>query len=79
MREIEKLFRKIRKKDRQMLLGVIERLLAGNHKGLDVKKLQGGDFYRMRTGTFRIIFHYDNGEVFVDSIRLRNDGTYKDF
>ena len=79
MREIEKLFRKISKKDRLTLRESIMLLIEKNHKGLDIKKLQGSDFYRMRIGTFRIIFHYEGGDVLVDSIRLRNDGTYKDF
>ena len=79
MREIEKLFRKINKKDRLTLRESIALLMGKNHKGLDIKKLQGSDFYRMRTGTFRIIFHYEGSDVLIDSIRLRNEGTYKDF
>ena len=79
MKEIEKLFRKISKKDRQTLLGVLELLVQKKHKGLYVKKLQVNDFYRMRTGVFRIIFHYEDSEVVIDSVRMRNEGTYKDF
>ena len=73
MREIEKLFRKISKKERQALLVVVEMLLKKEHKGLIVKKLKGSDFYRIRKGSFRVIFHYDTDKnVIVDSIRLRN-------
>lgn len=80
MREIEKLLRKISKKDRDTLLVLIESLIDKKYKGLVVKKLKGSDFYRIRKGSFRVIFHYsDNGDVVIDSIRLRNENTYKDF
>jgi len=80
MREIEKLLRKISKKDRSTLLSLVEALLRKEHKGLVVKKLKGTDFYRVRKGSFRIIFHYsDSKDVIVDSIRLRNENTYRDF
>lgn len=80
MREIEKLLRKISKKDRSALLALVEALTGKEHKGLIVKKLKGTDFYRVRKGSFRIIFHYsDSKDVIIDSIRLRNENTYKDF
>ena len=80
MRDIEKLLRKISKKDRQMLLGIIEALTQKNHTGLAIKRLQGNDFYRVRKGTFRIIFHYNkNKETVIDSIRIRNESTYRNF
>ncbi len=79
MQEIEKLFRKISKKDRQSLRENISLLMQKKHKGFDIKKLQGSSFFRMRTGVFRIIFHYGEGEVVIDSVRLRNENTYKDF
>lgn len=80
MRDIEKLLRKISKKERQALLAIIDILLSKDHKRLAIKKLRGSDFYRLRKGTFRIIFHYnEHNDVVVDSIRLRKEDTYKDF
>ncbi len=80
MRDIEKLLRKISKKERQALLVIVDILLGGNHKGLAIKKLKGSDFYRLRKGVFRIIFHYtEHGDVVTDSIRLRKEDMYKDF
>ena len=79
MNDIEKLFRKISRKDREALCLVIERILK-QEKDLAIKKLKGGEFYRVRRGNFRIIFHHSsNGDVVIDSIRLRNESTYKDF
>ena len=79
MDKIEKLFRRISKKDRIALTALIKAAL-NKDKNLDIKKLQDSDFYRIRKGNFRIIFHYDScKEVIIDSIRLRREDTYKDF
>lgn len=80
MRDIEKLFRKISKKEREILRESIDALLSKNHKGLAIKKLKGGALYRMRKGAFRIIFYYDeNNNVVIVSVRIRREDTYKDF
>jgi mRNA-degrading endonuclease RelE of RelBE toxin-antitoxin system len=79
MREIEKLLRKISAKERASLLGFLEQLSAQiKRNSLDIKKLAGSDLYRARKGSFRIIFHYEKNAPVVDSIRLRNDNTYRD-
>lgn len=79
MDEIEKLFRKISKKDRELLQKIILDLLGGV-KSLNIKKLKDSDFYRLKKGKFRIIFHYDSKkEAIIDSIRIRREDTYKDF
>lgn len=77
MDKIEKLLRKIGKKQREFLLEVIEKLLSGGKKGLHIKKIKGTDFYRLRSGRFRIIYHKENKEIIVDSIKLRDDNTYR--
>ncbi len=77
MDRIEKLLRKISKKDREKLFGIIDRLLNGEKKGLNIKKLKGAEFYRLRSGRFRIIFHYEGKEIIIDSIKLRDENTYK--
>ncbi len=79
MDKIEKLLKKISKKHREKLLEIIGKLLTGNQKGLNIKKLKNSDFYRLMSERFRIIFHYESkgGDIVVDSIRLRDDNTYK--
>ena len=76
MDKIEKLFRKISQKDRQKLLSIIENLLHGKRGGLDTTKIINTDFYRLKSGRYRIIFHYQNKEIIIDSIKLRNETTY---
>ena len=77
MDKIEKLLRKISKKQRENFLSIIEKLLNNNKKGLDIKKLKNTDFYRLRAGRFRIIYHKENKEIIIDSIKLRDENTYK--
>lgn len=79
MDEIEKLFRKISKKDRFLLKKIISDLISGK-KYLNIKKLQDSDFYRLKKGKFRIIFHFaSKNTVIIDSIRMRRENTYKNF
>lgn len=77
MKKIEKLLRKIEKKDRIKLLEAIERLIQGKRQGLNIKKLTNSNFYRLRSGHFRIIFHYFKKEIIIDSIKLKKEDTYK--
>ena len=80
MRELEKLLIKISKKDQLVLREEIGLFVQKKHQLLNIKKLQGSDFYRSRKGNFRIIFHYDESQkVIVDSVRLKGEDTYKDF
>ena len=80
MRELEKLLRKISKKDRLALREEISLLVQKKHQLLNIKKIQGSDFYRSRKGNFRIIFHYDKTQkVVIDSVRVKGEDTYKDF
>ena len=77
MDAIEKLLRKIIRQDRQRLLDITEKLIHGEIKGLNIKKITNSDFYRLRSGRFRIIFHYEKKEVIIDSIKLRDKNTYR--
>ena len=77
MNKIEKLFKKISPSDRKKLLILTERLLVKDLKGLKIKKIVNSSFYRLRSGRFRIIFHYENKEIVIDSIKFRKEDTYK--
>ena len=79
MNAIEELFRKLSTKDRERLKLLVLDLKEGKKK-LDVGKIRDSEFYRVRKGQFRVIFHYGpKKEIVIDSIRLRNKGTYKGF
>ena len=79
MDKIEKLLRKISKSDRDRLLQIINLLLEGKKAGLNIQKVKNTDFYRLRSGRFRIIFHLQgkNKEIVIDSVKLRNENTYR--
>ena len=78
MDHIAKLFKKISKKDRESLRSLVLFLQdVKERKKLNIKKLQNSDLYRVRKGRFRIIFHIERKSVVIDSIKLRNENTYK--
>ena len=76
MNNIEKLLLKISEKDRINLLRVLETIISGGDN-LKIIKIKNTDFFRVRFKQFRIIYHKENREVIIDSIKLRNDNTYK--
>lgn len=80
MDRIQKLFSRLSQKERLQLQSFIDTLLQSDPlKNTNVKKLKGSDFFRARKGKFRIIFHYDQSRnMIIDSVRIRNEKTYKD-
>ena len=76
MNKIEKLLLKISEKDRINLLRVLEIIVSGGDN-LRIIKIKNTDFFRFKFKQFRIIYHEENGEVIIDSIKLRNENTYK--
>lgn len=76
MNKIEKLLRKISKKDRERLLEILEKLVEGD-KTLRFEKIKNTDFYKLHSGKFRIIFHKEKGQIVIDGIKLRDENTYK--
>ncbi|OGH87578.1 MAG: hypothetical protein A3J93_03580 [Candidatus Magasanikbacteria bacterium RIFOXYC2_FULL_42_28] len=77
MDKIKKLFKKLSATDRIALAAALELLVANNLEGLDIKKLAGGNLWRLRVGNFRIIFKRHNAENIVYEIRRRDENTYK--
>lgn len=80
MDRIQKLFSRLSHKERLRLQSFIDGLLhSGSFRDAHVKKLKGSDLFRARKGKFRIIFHYDQSkDMVIDSVRIRNESTYKD-
>lgn len=77
MDKIEKLLRKISQKDRKRLLKIIELLISKRTTNLNISKIKNSDFFRLRSGQYRIIFHKEQKEVIIDSIKIRNEKTYQ--
>ena len=77
MKKIEKLFKKINKRDRERLLVLTEKLISKNTERLNIKKITDSDLYRLRSGKFRIIFHHEKEKIIIDSIKLRTEKTYR--
>ncbi|OGZ05926.1 MAG: hypothetical protein A2845_03945 [Candidatus Lloydbacteria bacterium RIFCSPHIGHO2_01_FULL_49_22] len=79
MDSTEKLLRKISKDDRAILNKLTDDLQVPLlRKNMDILKLADSDYFRVRKGKFRAIFHFEGKEAIVDSVRLRNEKTYRD-
>lgn len=79
MDEIEKLFRRISKKERENLLKLVDSIQNDSDSlSKHIQKLTGTEFYKIRKGRYRIIFHYSQKDIVIDSIKLRNEKTYRD-
>lgn len=77
MDRVEKLFRKISKKDRQQILATIFLIEKKETELLDIKKLEGHPGqYRVRVGKYRIIFKKEAGQNMILKVSLRNEKTY---
>lgn len=76
MDKIQKLLLKISKKDREILLNLLQLVISGE-RNLKTIKIKNSDFFRVRFRQFRIIFHKDKADIIIDSIKLRNENTYK--
>ena len=76
MDKIEKLLRKVSRHDRERLLVLIKSLMS-EKRSSHIRKIIGTDFFRLRSGRFRIIFHYERSEIIIDAIKLKNKDTYK--
>ena len=76
---IEKLLQKISVQDRERLLAVVKQLMTGNTRHLNIVKIKTTNFYRVRVGRLRIIFHRDRKDdgIVIDNITLRNEQTYR--
>jgi len=77
MDRIEKLFQRISQSDRQRLLNLIQQLVAAKLKNMNIRKVKNTDFFRLKSDRYRIIFHRQDKEIIIDSIKLRSEDTYK--
>ncbi len=78
MNKIEKLLLKILIKDRSNLLLITQKIISKDTK-VKAVKIKNTDFYRVRKGQFRIIFHKNKGEIVIDAIGMRNGNICKSF
>ena len=78
---INKVLGKLSAKERTHILRVLEQIQSGNLSTLDVKKMKGLEgVYRVRVGSFRIIFLMRDGKTAsIIAVERRSDTTYNQF
>lgn len=79
MNDIEKLLRKASPHERDLLIETLRLLRKGETETFRIEKLSGSDFYKTRKGNFRFVFHYESDAIIIDTVRLRNEKTYRGF
>jgi len=79
MNNIEKLLRKVHPHDKVVLVETLRALKYGELERFRVEKMSGSDFYKVRKGNFRFVFHYESNAIVVDTVKLRNEKTYRGF
>jgi mRNA-degrading endonuclease RelE of RelBE toxin-antitoxin system len=76
---INKALFKMSKKERVQILQIMQQITSGNVSSLDLKKLSGSDdIYRVRKGSFRVIFLMPNKDsIKIIAVERRSDTTYR--
>lgn len=79
MGRIERELKKLSRRERNIAKSIIERIVAEETEGMDIKKLKGApSVFRVRKGVIRVIYQMRNGEPFILRIDRRRDTTYND-
>jgi len=80
MGNIEKFLRRLPLSKRQKVKSALIKILSGEIRGLDIKKLRGyRSLFRVRIGDIRIVFFQDREGTTVLFIGRRGDSKYKQF
>lgn len=80
MEKLEKLFRKIPKRDRIRIEEALEKLIVRDFRSLRRQKLKGYEhIYRIRIGNYRIIYYDDAEDIVLKAVRRRDESTYSKF
>lgn len=77
--KVDKQLKKLSKRQKVYFAQLIQSILKGQLASLDVVKLKGrNDVFRVRKGSYRIIFQKSkNSEVKILAFERRSDKTYK--
>ena len=79
MDKLEKLFRKLSKKELETLQAVKFLLEDKRLAGLDIVKVKGTEWFRVRKGRLRVFFNYKtDGELQIKDVKTRDEKTYRD-
>lgn len=78
MDRITKFLNKISERERIRIERVIEKIYAGDAKGLDIKKLKHHpDFFRVRVGDVRIVYTKEKNIIKILVVEYKSKDTYK--
>jgi len=77
---VAKFLAKVTKAEKVLLIALVTKIVAGDMKGLAVKKLVGStDIFRVRKGNFRIVYRQTSTDCLIIAIDRRSEKTYRNF
>jgi mRNA-degrading endonuclease RelE of RelBE toxin-antitoxin system len=77
MDKIQKALNKLSSKERERIKAIIKKLMTGDIRGLDIKKLKGrDDIFRLRKGDLRVIYRLKGDRIIILAIERRSENTY---
>lgn len=80
MDKIQKVLRRLNGKEKKVVKPLLAKILTGQLEGLDVLKLSGHkDIYRVKKGSWRVIYQLVGKETILLTIERRSEKTYRDF
>lgn len=78
MDKTSKFLKRLSVQERSKIREIINNVLSGNTKDLNIKKLKGqSNIFRVRSGDIRIIFKVENDTINLIFVGRKNDITYK--
>jgi mRNA-degrading endonuclease RelE of RelBE toxin-antitoxin system len=81
MDRIDKSLKKFNNKESKQMKAILCSLFSGNCKNFDIRKLRGrsDNIFRLKKGSYRIIYKKDKNGIQVLKAGKRNEGTYRNF
>jgi mRNA interferase RelE/StbE len=77
MDKLTKALKKLSTKERKHLKTILFKIKSGDLTNVDITKLKGHDnIYRVRVGSYRVIFIKQKTDIKILSLERRNDNTY---
>ncbi len=79
MDKIEKILRKMSRKDRKQVEAIMKKILFRDFTGVRCEKLKNyKSLFRIRIGNYRVIYFDDGNDIELKGIKRRNETTYRD-
>jgi mRNA-degrading endonuclease RelE of RelBE toxin-antitoxin system len=74
MDAIQKILKKMKQEDRERVFRILKLIKEGSLQG---EKLKGENQFRIRVGSYRLLYRIEKESIIIDGVKIRNEKTYK--